>query len=149
MKLISHRGNLVGPEPSKENTITFIQDAIDQGYDVEIDVRLIDGLYLGHDQPDYRVDLAWLLERKDRLWVHTKNFAAMDFLIDHGLQVFYHQLEKHTVIGNTRVIWSHDISEASEKSIIPLISLEDIEEHQCLNMKFYGVCSDYIKGFKS
>lgn len=149
MKLISHRGNVAEPDPLHENKIWYIQSAIDDGYDVEIDVRLMpEGLFLGHDMPEHPVELSWLTDRKDRLWVHTKNFAAMDFLIEHDLKVFYHQLEKHTVIGNTRIIWSHDISEATEKSIIPLIGFDDVAKLNDLAMKFYGVCSDYIEVFK-
>lgn len=146
MKIISHRGNIEKPDSEQENRIFYIQKAIDAGYDVEIDVRLMpSGLYLGHDNPDYPVELSWLMDRKDNLWVHTKNFEAMDFLIEFDLKVFYHQFEKHTVIGNTKVIWSHDILEASSKSVIPLISMEDINKYKDLDMKFYGVCSDYVE----
>ena len=35
---ISHRGNLTGPIPEKENTVDYINDAIHQGFDVEIDI---------------------------------------------------------------------------------------------------------------
>ena len=145
MRRISHRGNIAGPQPSKENTPSYIQAAIDRGYDVEIDVRLIgDCLYLGHDNPDYQVDLSWLLARKENLWIHTKNFKAMDFLIPHGLRVFYHQNEKHVCIGNTRNLWSCDLLEATEKSVVPLMGLEEIERHKSLVGGFAGVCSDYI-----
>lgn len=149
MRLISHRGNISGPSPLVENTHGFIQAAIDDGYDVEIDVRLINGsLYLGHDNPEHPVELTWLMDRKHNLWIHTKNFGALDFLLGKGLKVFYHQLEKHTVIGNTNVIWSHDLSEASERSIIPLISLDDVLLNKNLSMRFYGVCSDHIGRFR-
>jgi len=151
MKLISHRGNIIRPEPEFENRIWFIQQAIDQGYDVEIDVRLIDNsLFLGHDSPEHFVDIDWLLFRTKSLWIHTKNFEALNLLITYPIRVFYHQLEKHTVIGNTKNIWSHDITEASDKSIIPLIGLEDIEKHKDLDVsKYFGVCSDYIEHFNS
>lgn len=147
MILISHRGNLSGLEPGRENTTEFIQEAIDKGYDVEIDVRLLDnGLYLGHDDPDYPVELSWLAARRDFLWIHAKNFPALDFFMGHGLRVFYHQLEKHTVIGNTQFVWSHDLSEASERSIVPMLSLQDVLDNEG-NDGFHGVCSDYIEGF--
>ena len=146
MRLISHRGNLDGPEPDKENRPTFIQAAIDLGYDVEVDVRLIDGnLFLGHDKPDYPVDIQWLLARRSSLWIHAKNFPAMNLLIDHGFQVFCHQADKHAVIGNTRYLWSCDVAEANERSVIPLISAEEIEANKGLDMRFHGVCSDYIR----
>ena len=52
MILISHRGNIDGKKPHLENQPDYIDEAIALGYDVEIDVWLIDGvLFLGHDAP--------------------------------------------------------------------------------------------------
>jgi hypothetical protein len=51
MKLISHRGNLIGPNVL-ENSPKFLIQAIEKGFDVEVDIRLIDKKwYLGHDNP--------------------------------------------------------------------------------------------------
>ena len=58
MKLIAHRGNVTGPNPLRENSLEYIDDAIKLGYDVEIDVRHIEWeqqLYLGHDECQYPV----------------------------------------------------------------------------------------------
>ena len=56
MKFIAHRGNLNGPEPDKENSITQIKKCIELGFDVEIDLRVInEELWLGHDQPKVKV----------------------------------------------------------------------------------------------
>ena len=53
MILISNRGNVDGVNLEKENTQSYIQQAIDLGYDVEIDVRYINNkFWLGHDSPD-------------------------------------------------------------------------------------------------
>lgn len=149
MRLIAHRGNVSAPEPDKENTTTFIERSLADGYDAEVDIWRIEGeLFLGHDAPENLVNLGWLLQWQGNLWVHTKNLQALDFLIGYGLRVFYHQQDKHTVIGNTQLIWSHDVSEATERSIIPLLGMEDIEKYKDLNMKFYGICSDYVWRFK-
>ena len=57
MKIISHRGNIRGAVPDKENRPSYIDCAIGSGYDVEIDLRMIDGeLWLGHDEPQYRIE---------------------------------------------------------------------------------------------
>ena len=40
MKLISHRGNINGKIEKFENNPNYIDTAIEQGYDVEIDLRL-------------------------------------------------------------------------------------------------------------
>ena len=39
MILISHRGNITGRIPDSENRPSYIQDTINLGYDVEIDVQ--------------------------------------------------------------------------------------------------------------
>ena len=81
MKIISHRGNVRGPIPDKENRPSYIDCAIGNGYDVEIDVRLIAGqLWLGHDEPQYKVEHSWLQPRKEYLWIHCKDLAAAKVL---------------------------------------------------------------------
>ena len=58
MKIISHRGNLNGVDSKNENKPETIVKALDLGFDVEIDIRVINGeIYLGHDEPQYKIDL--------------------------------------------------------------------------------------------
>ena len=54
MILISHRGNLNGKIPLRENEPDYIWLAIQAGYNVEIDIWFVDGKFkLGHDEPTY------------------------------------------------------------------------------------------------
>ena len=58
MKLIAHRGNINGINSQRENTIDYIEEAIQLGYDVEIDLNLHKGgFYLGHDKPEQEVSI--------------------------------------------------------------------------------------------
>lgn len=149
MKLISHRGNINGCIPEAENKPDYIDDTIRLGYDVEIDVWNVDGkLFLGHDEPQYRVELNWLVERRDYLWIHTKNFEALDYLIDKNVRVFYHEQERQTIINNCNLIWSHDLDRTSSKSIIPLLDLTSIQNNHEQYKHVYGICSDYIDYIK-
>ena len=76
MRLISHRGNINGPRPEKENEPAYIQGAIALGYDVEIDVWNIGGnWFLGHDEPTYSIDIEFL--KDERLLCHAKNLPAL------------------------------------------------------------------------
>ena len=61
MKLIAHRGNITGRNPDEENSPDYISQAIQKGYDVEVDVWLMDGIYLGHDKPQYETSIDFLL----------------------------------------------------------------------------------------
>ena len=69
MILISHRGNIDGKFESYENEPNYIDNAIKEGYEVEVDVWYIDNiLYLGHDKPQYDVDFRWFRDRLTKLW---------------------------------------------------------------------------------
>ena len=71
-KIIAHRGNLYG-KSENENQIDYIQNAITQGFDAEIDLWYYvysDKLYLGHDEPQYEVEYSWLNQYKNSLWAY-------------------------------------------------------------------------------
>jgi len=98
MILIAHRGNVNGPNPERENTISYLQEALDAGYSIEVDVWTvnasykligIDGttssgvlwsnkLWLGHDKPLEEVPLSFL--RDSRVWVHCKDVDTYTYL---------------------------------------------------------------------
>jgi hypothetical protein len=140
MILLSHRGNLNGPIPERENSRAYIDEALAQKYEVEIDIWGMNGkFYLGHDTSQYDVSLDWLLDRSGVLLVHAKNIEALTFLLNTSLRVFYHTNEKHTIINNSNLIWSHDVSEAGPLSIIPML---DSVENPPKNV--VGICSDFI-----
>lgn len=142
MILISHRGNINGVE-GNENSPEYIDRAITNGYNVEIDIRKINNKYfLGHDEPDFEINFSWLYLRKDKLWIHAKNFEALSGLMHSNLRIFFHEKENHTIIHNSFNIWSHMLSEANELSIIPLLLINDIKQINKYNV--YGVCSDFV-----
>ena len=108
MKFIAHRGNLKGRDPDNENRPEYIDEAISQGFDVEIDVWFSGGYYLlGHDIPQYMVDLQWLLDRAEYLWCHAKNLDALHDLIQYPkLNVFWHQEDDYTMTTHN-FIWTY------------------------------------------
>jgi len=63
MKIIAHRGNLTGPNPLRENSIDYIEEAISEGFDVEIDLWVEDNqCHLGHDGPQLTSKgIGWVL----------------------------------------------------------------------------------------
>ena len=141
MKIISHRGNIRGPVSDKENRPSYIDCAIGNGYDVEIDVRLIEGeLWLGHDEPQYKIDHNWLDKRRDYLWLHCKNIeAAVECWIYNS---FCHTSDPFTYTSVGK-IWLHDMTMViNENVIIPLISEDDICCLKNFNRAF-AVCTDY------
>ena len=150
MKIISHRGNTCGPDSKKENTPAYIDKALEEGFDVEIDLRKIkDTFYLGHDKPLNEVSFEWLENRKKYLWIHTKNFNAFESLLEisRGFIFFYYTCEPLVLVSNGK-IWCHRINEITYPAncIVPLLSKSSLQENN--QTKWFGVCTDYPLYFK-
>lgn len=148
MKIISHRGNLNGRISQLENYPTYINWAIENGFDVEIDLRMSDGkLYLGHDTPDNRVDLQWLINRNKSLWVHCKDLESVAYC--EKLRVFCHTQDPFCIVY-PKHIWVHDLSlKLNKNCIIPLLSKEDIDNFDFTRVDdLGGICTDFPKYLK-
>ena len=146
MILISHRGNLDG-ESNYENNPDIIEKVINLGYDVEVDLRLNDGkLYLGHDNPEYLITDNWLLDKKDKLWVHCKDLKTIEKLscnsIFQNVNYFFHEEDKLTITSKG-FLWVYPGYQPLKNSIAVLPEKHNEDISNCI-----GVCSDYIKSYK-
>ena len=104
MKIISHRGNLDGANPSNENSPSYIKAALSAGFDVEIDVRVFNGkLYLGHDTPNHQVSETFFT---DKMWIHCKNFEAVEYFKKTKLNWFWHEQDDLTMTSKG-FIWCY------------------------------------------
>jgi len=145
MIIISHRGNLEGPNIEKENKPEYIDAAIQAGYPVEVDLRSTnESFWLGHDTPQYQITSDWLYERKENLWIHIKDCQtaiAMSQKVDE-YRFFCHQQDDFTLTSNGYV-WVHDLTnDVDERCIIPLIDKESVLKYD--QRICYAVCSDYV-----
>jgi hypothetical protein len=144
MILISHRGNINGPIPEKENHPDYIDQAIVLGYDVEIDLWSIEGvILLGHDKPQYGISQHWLNERHDKLWVHCKNIQAVEwFNMIKGFNYFWHEVDTMTLTSFGH-IWAYPGKQPIKNSIAVMPEINNDSITVCK-----GMCSDYIQRYK-
>lgn len=149
MIYIAHRGNVNGPNPDLENSPNYIDGALKQGFDVELDVWYKDGkFYLGHDKPEYLIDLQFLLTRHKKLWIHCKNLEALDILIGYkSLNIFIHDKDIATLTSHNYV-WTYPGCKYFPKysiSVMPEWEMCDLTQNSFSSPKGYiGICSDYI-----
>jgi hypothetical protein len=145
MILISHRGNTNGKLESYENEPNYIDKAISDGFNVEVDVWMVEGqLFLGHDEPQYGVTQQWLNDRHYSLWLHCKNIEAMEWFNSFdGFNYFWHENDVMTLTSNGWM-WVYPGKQPIKGSIavMPEIYNDDVSECE-------GVCSDYIINYKS
>jgi hypothetical protein len=144
MILIAHRGNTIGKFESYENEPNYIDKAISEGFDIEIDVWVIDGvIFLGHDAPQYGITLKWLNDRIDKLWIHCKNIEAVEwFNTIGGFNYFWHETDAVTMTSHGW-LWAYPGKQPVRKSIavMPEINNDDLS-------KCGGICSDYVQNYK-
>ena len=144
MILISHRGNINGEDPVNENKPSYILKAIESGYDVEVDLRKVNGKwFLGHDEAEYEVDTNFILN--ERLWCHAKNLEALRGLVELGVKCFWHQKDFYTLTSNG-LIWTYPGFPLTESSICVMPELYS-SESQNLDI-CYGICSDVIEKYR-
>ena len=148
MILISHRGNIEGKDKLSENTPNYIDTAIQLGYDVEVDVWLIrNKLYLGHDFGQYQIDINWLENRSNKLWIHCKNMEALSYFNEYDwknsnqFNYFSHDVDMG-VLTSHNYIWSTNLY---DRGILVLPEVFNKEP----NEGTIGICSDYIKHYKN
>ena len=149
MILIAHRGNINGKIEKFENNPNYIDSAIEQGYDVEIDVWYHQHeFWLGHDEPSYEVSLKWLTDRKDSLWIHCKDLISIDMLRElqiHNkvdLNYFFHD-EDDCTITSKGDLWVYPGKQPVKNSIAVMPEWHRDNTEFCK-----GICSDNIINYK-
>ena len=168
-KIIAHRANLGGPNPDVENNPDQIDKCIDQGYDVEIDLRIDEStktLWLGHDTPDYKVTWYWLAQRLRNLWIHCKDYNTLVELSSHdtskdngfdipagGCNFFWHQEDEYTLTSNN-IIWAYpgkpDNLKTSKllNTVLVMPEWNKIDWESLKLLRCYGICTDYPEKLK-
>mgnify|MGYP003651244795 CR=1 FL=1 len=141
MILISHRGNLSGPNPDLENSQNYINTALSQGFDVEIDVWMVDGkFYMGHDTPQYETQVDFI--KQERLWLHIKNIEMLQWIVTSSFgNFFWHQNDDYTLTSKN-FIWAYPdvpVPHQDTKSAIAVLPSDNFNINN-----FAGVCSDHI-----
>jgi len=141
MILISHRGNIEGPNEIRENSPYYIMEALAMGYDVEVDVWYTQNCFwLGHDNPLYKTDYKFLMN--ERLWCHAKNVEALVEMKKYAIHYFWHETDTVTLTSKN-YIWAYPGKQPIKNSIAVMPELHNDDISLCR-----GVCSDFISKYK-
>ena len=149
LKLISHRGNIDGKSDRFENNPNYIDDALDMGFDAELDLRYYQNTFwLGHDSPEYEVNLIWLTDRKEYLWIHCKDLITISKLRELqinnkiNLNYFFHDTDDCTITSKGD-LWVYPGKQPIKNSISVMPELYNDDVSLCK-----GICSDSIIKWK-
>jgi hypothetical protein len=157
MILISHRGNTKGVNPKRENSPSYIKEALDLGFYVEIDILFSPyrkDLVLCHELggPAYEIDYCFLAENKDKLLIHCKDFAALQYCRESYYNFFYQSIDDYAVsskgwvIAHSKVmnkVTDIEFDHETNQSILMLPEKYGFGKDMVKNCR--GVCSDMIE----
>ena len=133
MKIISHRGNLIGTDKNLENKPEHILQVLKK-YDVEIDVWYINAKwYLGHDMPQYEVNFSFFSQN---MWLHCKNLEAANELFKTDFNWFWHENDKF-VLTSKKNIW------CLPGIYMPNAITVEFNYNKNLPKYILGICTDY------
>ena len=142
MKLIAHRGLLFGSDSINENAPHQIELARSKGFDAEIDLRIFGKSALTADiAPTYEIDPEFL--HKKGLWIHAKNWEALEWLSDTQLNYFWHQEDSYTLTSHG-IVWAYPNQPLMAKSVCVMPEKQGISLEYAFNLPIYGICSDYV-----
>lgn len=160
MKFIAHRGNILGRIPHMENTQEHLQKALDQGFDVEVDLWVTEewmDIRTGHDEPLHSLDEKFMELYKNRVWYHAKNFYALDFCLKEGLNAFWQHDDLYSLTTNKK-IWHHSTARGPESKwtdltqsvvmVMGLPELEGLDFFQSPIFNCYAICSPCVANWK-
>ena len=142
--LISHRGNLFGSNPERENTLSYITEALNLGFHVEVDVWLLNNkYYLGHDRPEFIVD--YDLFTNPYIWSHCKNINALEVLsLEPRANCFSHNNDDY-ILTSQNYIWHFPKLQPLTTNSIAVLP-EKVKHWDLKNC--FGICTDYVVYFK-
>ena len=151
MRLIAHRGNINGPNPGRENEPSYIQDALNSGYDCEIDLWIVDGKFiLGHDAPQYETDISWLESWGFRLWIHCKDYETLRTMTQTPCKTqapdlfnFFYHTDEDYVLTSQGYIWAYPGKPGTTKTVCVMPEWNDTPVDG-----YWGVCSDYVEKYR-
>jgi 3-deoxy-D-manno-octulosonate 8-phosphate phosphatase KdsC-like HAD superfamily phosphatase len=148
--LVSHRGNLDGPNVETENKPKHIIDAL-KLFRVEVDCWYTNGnFYLGHDEPRYKIDKYFLFN--PALLIHCKDLNSfMELRNSEFVNIFIQDSEPVTITSKQERIFHSNYFDYVKENANSRDILVDLEygknlKHEWSNRKFVTV-TDYPGNF--
>lgn len=145
IRVIAHRGNIDGPSPH-ENDPRHVSEALEAGFDVEIDVWYVDDyIWYGHDYPKYRADQEEFNKIIPYAWLHCKNIEAAAFLANHFMtpNFFWHEDDTITLTSHN-YLWTYPGASLTPFSVA--VMPETV--HQEFEALPYAICTDYALAYQ-
>lgn len=141
--LLSHRGNVDGIDEKRENSVAYVEEAMDKGYHVVVDTWLVghQHLVLGTTSPKYPTTLEFLQDV--RVLCNAKNQETLQFLLENKVHCFSRGSSPYTLTSGG-LIWAEPGTPVCLRGIftMPEHCMKDITTVS--GMPCSGICSNQV-----
>jgi hypothetical protein len=149
MLYISHRGNLDGMEPEKENSPEYVQAVLDKNYHVLVDTWLVgsSSLALGTRYPQYPVSLEFM--KAKGIIARAATVETLEFLMSNNIHCFLASHDEYT-LTNGGLIWTRHGKKITgvQRCVIDMPEWYIPSFEKLAQTNAAGVCSDCIEEIK-
>lgn len=144
MIFISHRGNLNGIILDRENSPEYINEAIEKGYLVVVDVWLVgeDHFALGNDRPKYLTNIEYI--KQNNIICRARSLNTLNALIESRAHCFFQDYERIS-LTNGGLIWAAPSQSVTPRSIVIMPEHEISNVRTAALLKCAGICSNFIQ----
>jgi|LauGreDrversion4_2_1035121.scaffolds.fasta_scaffold02508_14 hypothetical protein len=158
MRIVSHRGNLTGPDKDKENTEPYLLEALERGFDIEFDIWYMGSkFWLGHDVPTKSFSIDTLIQwatvyQNQNFYVHCKHVWALEQMVKtkkKNIIPFFHDIDQCILLSDY-TIWVHPnaINAVSVRenciAVFPACKTIKYDINYDVDFeRFHGICTDY------
>ena len=140
MNLIAHRGNTQGIKSERENTNSYLLDALELGFYIECDIMYHqDELWLGHDYPVEPVNP--IILKNPKTIAHAKDIPSLIELHRRNIHCFWHE-EDRVTHTNRGLIWCYPGEHPRYANSILLDLHGKPVPPEAITWDIWGICSD-------
>lgn len=148
MMYIAHRGNISTKFSDRENSPSYLDEAISAGFYVEIDLWGVQGkFWFGHDKPQHVVHYEYVQNIAHKSFFHCKNVEAIDLLSDfvQDAHYFVHDTDDYTITSKG-LVWCYPGKTPPKRNAIIVLPETFVDGISFYLAKYnaVGVCSDYV-----
>lgn len=136
--VISHLGNINGRQEERENTLSYIREALDAGWHVCVHVRYCNGSFLLPHATGWAAAPPALLS-KQRVWCYTDDADSMDALCGVNAHAFFAS-DSLPTLTTAQFVWTPPPHPLAVRSIAAFPELTD--DSWLLAAEPAGVCSN-------
>ena len=102
-------------------------------------------LWLGHDEPQHKVNWFWIAGRREHLWIHCKDVATLHEFSTKtsGYNFFFHDKDDYTLTSQ-QYIWAYPGKSYTDHTVMVMPEWkDDIDWDSLRATNCYGICTDY------